>query len=122
MTIEENNMGHKRTSLVTDANRGIGFAIAKGLAAQGDIKVLAVTRLAEDAEIAAREIGHGVVGVALDLSNPTEVELRAKAIEADEGPIDILVNNAAVLIPGNGLEISAADLVHSLAVNTGRRR
>ena len=111
-------VGDKRTALVTGANRGIGFAIAKGLAAHSHIKVLAATRMADDAKIASREIGHGVMGVVLDLSNPTEVELQAKAIDAEEGPIDILVNNAAVLIPGNGLEISAAALMHSLAVNT----
>ncbi len=107
-----------RTALVTGANRGIGLAIAKGLSACGNIRVIAAARWAEDAQVVAAGIACGTTGVALDLSDPTDVGERASAIEKRYGPIDILVNNAAILIPGSGLEISPADLAKSLAVNT----
>ena len=107
-----------RTALVTGANRGIGLAIAKGLSVRGNIRVLAAARRAEDAQAAAASIACGTIGVALDLSYPVDAGERANAIEKRYGPIDILVNNAATLIPGSGLEISPADLAKSLAINT----
>ncbi len=110
-------MSNPRTALVTGANRGIGFAIAKGLAARGGIKVLAAARRADDARAAAEQIGHGAVGVALDLSDPLQAETRAHAIATEHGPIDILINNAAILTPGSGLQTTTADLVESMAVN-----
>jgi NAD(P)-dependent dehydrogenase (short-subunit alcohol dehydrogenase family) len=107
-----------RTALVTGANRGIGLAIAKGLARQGDLRVLAAARRQEEAESAAAEAGEGAVGVTLDLSDPREVASRAEAVASEHGPIDILVNNAAVLRQGTALEVSLDDLTHSLAINT----
>lgn len=107
----------KKRALVTGANRGIGLAIAKGLAARGDIHVLAAARKSADADAAAETIGSGTVGVALDLSDPEDAAARTKTIEADYGPIDILVNNAGILTPGDGLNIGIADLTQSLAVN-----
>jgi NAD(P)-dependent dehydrogenase (short-subunit alcohol dehydrogenase family) len=106
-----------RTALVTGANRGIGLAIATGLAARGGVRVLAAARRQGDAESAAAGAGERAEGVALDLSDPRQVASRAKAIGAAHGPIDILVNNAAVLRPGTALEVSLDDLSESLAVN-----
>ena len=107
-----------KTALVTGANRGIGLAIARGLWERGDTRVLVAARSTEGAETAARSIGPGAVGVKLDLSEHGKIAARAEAIAAEHGPIDILVNNAGVLMPGTGLEIDAADLSESLAVNT----
>ena len=106
-----------RIALVTGANRGIGFAIAKGLAARGGIRVLAAARNPEDAETAAKEIGSGVIGVALDLTDPLKAGERARAIEAEHGPIGILVNNAGILISGDALSVRPEDFVQSLHVN-----
>ncbi|MEM9555044.1 MAG: SDR family NAD(P)-dependent oxidoreductase [Acidobacteriota bacterium] len=108
----------RRTALVTGSNRGIGLAIARGLAARGDLRVLATARREDDAITAAAEIGGDTLGLALDLADPEAVGVRAHAIEAEHGPIDILVNNAGILISGTGLEIDSADLTRSLAVNT----
>lgn len=106
-----------RTALVTGANRGIGLEIAKGLA-QGGLRVLAAARIAEEAEKAAREIGDDVIGVVLDLSEPEAAGKRAMEIDAQYGPVDVLVNNAGVMFWGGGLEISADDMGRSFAVNT----
>jgi NAD(P)-dependent dehydrogenase (short-subunit alcohol dehydrogenase family) len=106
-----------KTALVTGANRGIGLAIAKGLAARG-VRVLVAARKAGDAEAAAGEVGESAVGVALDLSDPREVPSRAAAIVEEHGPVDILVNNAAELRSGTALDVDPADLLDSLAVNT----
>jgi NAD(P)-dependent dehydrogenase (short-subunit alcohol dehydrogenase family) len=108
----------KRTALVTGANRGIGLAIAEGLAVRGDIRVLAAARTKEEAAEAAKQIGADTVGVTLDLSDALAVEKRALAIQKEYGPIDILVNNAGVLVSGDALSVSVADFSRSLIVNT----
>lgn len=107
-----------RTALVTGANRGIGLAIAKGLAERDGIRVLAAARRDEDARDAAGQVGQGAVGVSLDLKDPEAAERRAREIEAEHGPVDILVNNAAVLTHGDALTVSTADVTTSLLVNT----
>jgi len=106
-----------RTALVTGSNRGIGLAIAKWLSSCGDIRVLTAARLDEDAHATAINIGHDAVAVTLDLSDPIHVEQRVQEIESSHGPIDILVNNAAILTYGSVVEINAADLTESISVN-----
>lgn len=106
-----------RTALVTGSNRGIGLAIAKRLAARGDIPVLTAARHDEDAQATAVSIGHDAVAVTLELSAPVRVEQRVKEIELSHGPIDILVNNAAILTYGSVVEIQSADLTESMMVN-----
>ena len=107
-----------RTALVTGANRGIGFAIAKGLAENKAIQVLVDTRKEEDAEAAVQRIGNGSIPVGLDLSISEKIEHQLDDIEFNHGSIDILVNNAGILIPGSCMEISYPDLIESFTVNT----
>ena len=106
-----------RTALVTGANRGIGLAIARGLAARGDVRVLAAARHSDDAQRTAQQIGHDAVGVALALDDPQQVFERAQQIADAHGPVDILVNNAGVLIEGDALSIEVETLTQSLQVN-----
>jgi NAD(P)-dependent dehydrogenase (short-subunit alcohol dehydrogenase family) len=108
----------QRIALVTGANRGIGYAIAQGLSALPGIQVLAAARRRQDAQSAAAAIGNGVHGVGLDLGDPAAAAREAAAIEARHGPIDILVNNAAVMLRGDALGVPLDDVVQSLAVNT----
>ncbi|MBT1062545.1 SDR family NAD(P)-dependent oxidoreductase [Bowmanella sp. Y26] len=104
-----------KTALITGANRGLGFSIAKGLAERGNIKVLAAARSKVDAENAARNIGHGAVGVELNLLD--KPELRAQAIAQVLGPIDILINNAGILLPGEAPDCQRTELEQALQVN-----
>lgn len=107
-----------KKALVTGSNRGIGLAIAKALASDGTIRVLTACRSAENAKISAEKIGKGATGVVIDLTEPDNAVKQAAAIEATYGPIDILINNAGVLCPGTGFEITLEDLNTSLAINT----
>ncbi len=79
-----------KTALVTGGNRGIGYAIAKGLRDAG-LDVVIGARVASDGARAARELG--VRSVALDLEAP---EGFAAAL-AEAGAVDVLVNNAGIL-------------------------
>ena len=92
MTIENSGTANApvRTALVTGGNRGIGFAIAAGLAERG-VRVIIGARSEQAGQAAASRIG--ARAVRLDVGDRDSIE---KALDA-AGPVDILVNNAGVL-------------------------
>jgi NAD(P)-dependent dehydrogenase (short-subunit alcohol dehydrogenase family) len=93
-----------KRALVTGANRGIGFAIAKELSRLG-IRVLAGVRSsgkALQAEADFRNAGTDIVPVVLDVANVPAIPEALADIERSHGHVDILVNNAAILIDGPG--------------------
>ncbi len=86
-----------KTAIVTGAGRGIGRAIATGLAASGAAVVIA-SRTAEQLDAVAGEIrdkGGQVLAVPTDLTHSEQIEQLAAAAMKAFGRIDILVNNAA---------------------------
>ncbi|MGI5220582.1 oxidoreductase [Nocardia sp. CA-290969] len=84
-----------RTVIVTGANSGIGRVAARVLAAQGARVVLAVRTLDKGHEAAASMTGNVEVQ-RLDLADLASVRAFA---ENFTGPVDILINNAGVMIP-----------------------
>ena len=82
-----------KRALITGANRGIGFAAAKGLSNAG-FEVIIGSRDLAGGEMAARQIGAAVVQ--LDVASPESI---ARAVE-EAGPVDVLVNNAGILGSG----------------------
>jgi gluconate 5-dehydrogenase len=83
-----------RRALVTGSTQGIGFALAKGLAAAGAMVVLN-GRDAGRLAVAAEAIP-GVATLAFDATDHHAVRAAVDGFEADVGPIDILVNNAGM--------------------------
>ena len=81
-----------RTAIVTGAAQGIGKAIATRLAADGATVIVSDIN-AEGAKAAAAAIGHGAVAIAADISSPEDVARLVKKA----GPVDILINNAAIV-------------------------
>jgi NAD(P)-dependent dehydrogenase (short-subunit alcohol dehydrogenase family) len=93
-----------RTALVTGANRGIGFEIARQLAQRG-MKVLAGVRSEQkalQANAAFAKLGCEVVPVMLDVADAASLPAAVAEVEKRHGPFDVLVNNAAILIDGPG--------------------
>jgi 3-oxoacyl-[acyl-carrier protein] reductase len=76
-----------RSVLVTGGNRGIGLAIARRLAAEGD-SVTVTSRSGEPAE--------GLTVVQCDVRDPASVDVAFAATEAEQGPVEVLVANAGV--------------------------
>jgi NAD(P)-dependent dehydrogenase (short-subunit alcohol dehydrogenase family) len=84
-----------RVALVTGSTRGIGRAIAALFAAEG-ASVVVNGRKQEAAEQAAAEIDGTTIGLGADQSSEAEIRaLCGKAADAF-GPVDVLVNNAAI--------------------------
>ena len=109
----------RRCALVTGAGRGLGFAVARGLAAHG-ARVLAVARGAHElAELAQviRADGGDVETIQADLAVAAEIEALARDALARHGRIDTLVNNAAVLRTKPFSDLTPAEFEHTLAVN-----
>jgi 3-oxoacyl-[acyl-carrier protein] reductase len=76
-----------RSALVTGGNRGIGLAIARQLAAGGD-RVTVTSRSGEQVE--------GLATVACDVRDAASVEEAFAKVEADQGPVELLVANAGI--------------------------
>ena len=109
-------MLENRIALVTGAGRGIGRALAVGLAAAGAEVVLAARSVDELAETArlVEQAGGRARTVRVDLADPAQVsELAGKA-----GAVDVLINNAGVAAPvGPSVEVDAAEWARTIAVN-----
>jgi len=84
-------------ALVTGANRGIGREVARQLASR-EYDVLASARDHEKAREAAEEIG--ARPLQLDVSDPASIEAAAAAVADGPGELDVLVNNAGIVIDG----------------------
>jgi 3-oxoacyl-[acyl-carrier protein] reductase len=76
-----------RSVLVTGGNRGIGLAIARRLAAGGD-RVTVTSRSGDQVE--------GLATVACDVRDTASVDEAFAKVEADQGPVEVLVANAGV--------------------------
>jgi NAD(P)-dependent dehydrogenase (short-subunit alcohol dehydrogenase family) len=85
-------------ALVTGANKGIGFEIARELAEGGCIVWLAGRDLDRARAAAAKleKAGLNVKSVALDVTRPESAADAARMVEAQSARLDILVNNAGI--------------------------
>ncbi len=89
-----------RTALVTGGGRGIGNAIAHGLARSG-ARVGIVDLNQGSAGAAAETIrasGGAALGLDADVRDPAQISAALKEIQADLGPVQVLINNAGIAI------------------------
>jgi 3-oxoacyl-[acyl-carrier protein] reductase len=86
-----------RSVLVTGGNRGIGLAIARALAGAGH-RVTVTHRSGEAPE--------GLSGVLCDVTDAASIDAAFKAVEKDQGPVEVLVSNAGITEDGLLLRMS----------------
>lgn len=89
----------QKIAVVTGANKGIGYAIVKGLAPKFDGLVYLTARNEELGKKALRELEEANVKAQfhqLDIDNQESIDRFAKYIKEKHGGLDILINNAAI--------------------------
>jgi len=109
----------RRTALVTGASSGIGAAIAIALGALGWSVAIGARRSDRLGEVASRIVDAGGGGFAhvLDVSEPSSIEAFFAAAERELGPIDVVVSNAGVGVPGRLQDLDVEDLRHEITTN-----
>ena len=108
-----------KRALVTGADRGIGRAIALGLAEAG-ADIIAVSRslpAGGETEQAVRALGRDFRGYRADLGQPAALQSFIEQVMADFPVIDILFNNAGLIRRAPAAEHSDADWDEVLSVN-----
>jgi NAD(P)-dependent dehydrogenase (short-subunit alcohol dehydrogenase family) len=100
-----------RVAIVTGASRGIGRACAAELLAEGAHVVVASKDPKRNAEACRALSGKGsrVLGVPFDIESDDSVHLMVERTVAELGRLDILVNNAALVSPGDLYTLSDAE-------------
>jgi NAD(P)-dependent dehydrogenase (short-subunit alcohol dehydrogenase family) len=106
-----------QVAVVTGASVGLGRRFARVLHAAGATVVVAARR-AEPLEDLAAELGERIVPVPTDVASEADrVRLVERAVEAGDGRLDVLVNNAGISVIGPAETESAADWQRVVEVN-----
>jgi 3-oxoacyl-[acyl-carrier protein] reductase len=95
-----------RSAVVTGGSKGIGKGIARVLANAG-ARVAIVARHADQAEAAAKEIGHGAFGLAGDVTSMASMEKVMKTVAVKNGGLDVLCANAGIFPPAKLEEMTS---------------
>lgn len=108
-----------QVALITGGGRGIGAATAEALARKGARVIVASRTEAElvTTVMQLRAAGLSAWSLQLDVADGAAVDATFARIAAEQGRLDILVNNAAILLSGPFAEMAMADWDQVLAVN-----
>ncbi|SDM30286.1 SDR family NAD(P)-dependent oxidoreductase [Allokutzneria albata] len=104
-------MNTNEVALVTGGNKGIGREIVQQLAGRGFTVYLGARR-----PVPAPE-GLDIRPVRLDVTDPASVEAAVRTVEAEAGRLDVLVNNAGIMVEWGVETVTAAHLRETYEVN-----
>ena len=109
-----------KSAVITGGSKGLGLAMAEGLASAG-AQVMLVNRNKDEGEQAAKELSqtYGTKAVAFDadVSNQAQTEAMAKKAIETFGKVDILINSAGINIRGPIDEVTPTDFQKVLNIN-----
>ncbi len=113
--------------VITGASRGIGRALAVGFVGEGATVVAVARTLRPDTgkregslEETVQQItdaGGKAIAVQCDVADEAQVKALVERTLTEAGPIDVLINNAGILLSGLLTEIDTAAWDHAMAVN-----
>lgn len=108
-----------KTALVTGVSRGIGKAMAEGLAEAGAdiIGISSSLKQGSDVETSVQESGKKFIPYTVDLSKRKELYESIERIKSDHPVIDILVNNAGMIKRNPAVDYTDEDWDDVLSVN-----
>src|SRR6476660_9765126 len=96
----------EKIALVTGANRGIGFEVARQLAAKG-FRVFVGARNEKAGCAAAQKIGPAATFLKIDVSDPASIREAAAELAKMVDRLDVLVNNAGIIVDGDDAILKA---------------
>ena len=105
-------MSNKKIAVITGANKGIGLETARQLGKQ-DITILLGSRDLAKGEAAAKKLqaeGIDVQALEIDVSDEKSIRKAAEKVERDFGRLDILINNAGVMLDDEKKKVSEQTL------------
>jgi gluconate 5-dehydrogenase len=109
-----------KSAIITGGSKGLGAAMAAGLASAG-ADVLLTSRHEDEAVAAAEQIqndfGHKAVGIKADVAAEEEVQGMVDRALSEFGKIDILINNAGINIRGPIEELSYDEFQQVMRIN-----
>jgi NAD(P)-dependent dehydrogenase (short-subunit alcohol dehydrogenase family) len=108
-----------QTAVVTGGARGIGYAVARALAAEGlNVALLDLLEgVSESAELLARDFGVRTLGLRLDVTDQDATDAAFDAITAEIGVPQVLLTAAGIEINGDSIDVTAADWRKVIDVN-----
>lgn len=110
------NVLQNKVILLTGAGTGIGRACALAFAREGASLAL-VGRRKEKLEAVAKECGGSPLVISANLARQAEIERLVAEAAARFGRIDVLVNNAGIMIPGTAEQITEEQWDQTFQVN-----
>lgn len=109
-----------KNAIITGGSKGLGYAMAAGLASVG-ANVILVNRNLEEGEAAAdklaKDFGVKAKAYAADVTNLDQIEAVAKSVAEEFGSIDVLINSAGINIRGAIDELSQDEFQQVMKVN-----
>jgi NAD(P)-dependent dehydrogenase (short-subunit alcohol dehydrogenase family) len=114
-----NAVSNGKVALVTGANKGLGFEMSRQLAQQGLTVILAARKLqaAEEAATKLKEKGLKAEAIALDINDSDQIKAAVQTIGDRFGKLDVLINNAGVMLDGEWSTSNAS----SVSIDTIRK-
>jgi len=111
----------KRVALVTGANKGIGFEISRGIASR-DVTVVMGARNSQRGETACSRLqaeGLDAHFQLLDVADTDSIKAAVNGISNRFGRLDVLVNNAGIMVDGNvtALELGVQTVQETMRTN-----
>jgi NAD(P)-dependent dehydrogenase (short-subunit alcohol dehydrogenase family) len=92
-----------KVALITGANKGLGLEMSRQLGQQGFLTLIAARNL-QAAETAANTLnaeGLKASAIELDVTNSARIQVAVKEIDKQFGKLDVLINNAGVMLDGD---------------------
>jgi NAD(P)-dependent dehydrogenase (short-subunit alcohol dehydrogenase family) len=102
--------------IITGAGVGLGRALARRFASEGD-KVVLLGRTFSKVKDAADEIGERALAVKCDVSSPDSVRAAFSEIAKTHKTIDVLINNAALFEPFKLVDATDEQILNATATN-----
>ena len=105
-----------RVAVITGASSGIGEATARALAADGH-RLALLARRSDRIEALANELGNGSIAVEADVTDRDAIVAAANRVQDELGSVDILMNNAGVMLLAPFSSGQRAELRQMIEVN-----